>query len=156
MLHGGNFSYNLQRNVDENIARQVAVCVLHSATLRNVEDYFTFPATCNAIFRCETGCAISTPTCLPTVVRCELPHVTATAFSFGRSREVNAQPFHHLTLEKGHFKYIRYRVFLGLFRSVLVYQLTWLLSSFVSFIASSKHSETCLFSSAFDMSSFCK
>ena len=86
----------------------------------------------------------------------KLPHVTAPAFSFGRSREVNAQPFHHLTLKKGHFKYIRYRVFLGLFRSVLVYQLTWLLSSFVSFIASSKHSETCLFSSAFDMSSFCK
>ena len=34
-------------------------------------------------------------------------------------------------------------------------QPTWLLSSLVSFIASSKHNETCLFSSAFDISSFC-
>lgn len=34
--------------------------------------------------------------------------------------------------------------------------LTWLLSSFVSLIASSKHSETCLFSSALDRSSFCR
>ena len=49
-----NCSCNVQSNALKNIARQIAEYMLHTATylatLEQVEDWSTFPVTCNTIF----------------------------------------------------------------------------------------------------------
>ena len=56
----GNFSCNLRRNDNEWKTLQVALDMLRTATclatLRKVEDSFTFLATCNAAFCCTASC----------------------------------------------------------------------------------------------------